>query len=112
MEGEHQFYNDKSPMQMRQDFKRHCHLGWLTSLQFLYNTRDLSSNHWKASLSGTSIPRGQADVWMYAGLGNTFNEADLASKENERQMHFRNLTSTPATMEKSAVIKVHYPKDD
>ena len=42
----------------------------------------------------------------------TFTDADLANKENERQMHYRNLTSTPATMEKSAVIKVHYPKDD
>ena len=111
MEGEHDSPMEKSPLELRKDFKRFCHLGMLTSIPFLYDNRQLSSNHWKASLSGTAMNRGQADVWMYAGLAHTFGPDQLKDREADRERARRNLTSTPATMERPS-LTLNFPEDE
>lgn len=106
MEQEHRGFGlEKSPLQLRNDFKEFCHLGKFTSIPFLYNFGNVKSHHWKTSLGGNSLYRGQGDLWMYGGLNATLPDEMLQLKLQDRERAERNLLSTPNSYERAAMQK-------
>ena len=89
----HNFGINKSPLEVRQQFKKFCHLGKYTSLPFLYNTGKLRNTHWKACLSSISMARGQGDLWMYSGLKESVAPEILERKRKQREIARTNLDS-------------------
>jgi hypothetical protein len=94
---------------LREDFKKYCHLGLYTSLPFLYeHNGPIKSHHWKATLGATTLYRGQADLWLYAGLETQLPEEMRRTKQENRDRAKRNLTSTSESYQYAAMEKVKY----
>lgn len=108
-EHEHGNRLEKSPRELREDFKKYCHLGLYTSLPFLYeHNGPIKSHHWKATLGATTLYRGQADLWLYAGLETQLPEEMRRTKQENRDRAKRNLTSTSESYQYAAMEKVKY----
>ena len=87
----HKFGLNKSPLEVRQLFKKFCQFGKYTSLPFLYLTGKIRNAHWKALLSSTSMARGQGDLWMYTGLKEGVDFDTLETKARHREVAGHNL---------------------
>ena len=87
---------DKSPYELRETFKKYCHLGLLSCLPFLPNIRN---HHFRACLSATSMARGQPDLWLYGGPNASIPDAilHLPSSVNGRERAIANRYSNPFT---------------
>jgi hypothetical protein len=72
--GMHGFGLEKSPLQLRNDFKEFRHMGKFTFIQFLYG------NIRSHQLGRNSLYRGQGHHWIYSGLNATLPDDMLHLK--------------------------------
>ena len=101
---EHQKWGlDRSPVQLRQQFKQFAHLGKFSCLPFLYGQGQIKNTHFRACLSATALARAQPDLWMYVGLDTKVPESVLKCSKVERDRAIANLHSTPATYNRPTI---------
>ena len=87
-----------TPREFRQDFMQHCHEGLYTSLPYLYESNGPIRNfHWKATLFGCKMTRGQADLWLYRGLDYKLPQEMIDSRRAKQDVVRENIDSTRDT---------------
>lgn len=77
---------------------KYCHLGLFTSLPFLYEIDGpIRSFHWKSTMHGNIMARGQPDMWLFKGLDYYIPQEIMDNQKAKRKLVEQNVVSTELT---------------